>query len=85
MRTHARLKSDNVKTSVQQAFQLFFFLSNENHDFEIVEVDKIDFPEVKRRLEKGESVFITHKRKKKSEQVLLASRETEDPWYFTHT
>jgi hypothetical protein len=84
MRTHALLKSDNVKTSVELAFQLFFLLGNENRDVEVVEMDKIDFAEVKKRLEKGESVFITHRRKKKSEQVLVASRETEDPWYFTH-
>jgi len=84
MRTHALLKSDNVKTSVELAFQLFFLLGNENRDVEVVERDKIDFAEVKKRLEKGESVFITHRRKKKSEQVLVASRETEDPWYFTH-
>ena len=84
MKTHALLKSDNVKTSVEQAFRLFFLLSNESHDVEVIEVDKIDFSEVKRRLEKRESVFITHRRKKKSGQGLVASRETEDQWYFTH-
>ena len=84
MKTHALLKSDYVKPSVEPAFQLFFLLDNENRDIEVVEVDKVNFGEVKRHLEKGESVFITHRRKKKSEEVLVAGGETEEPWYFTH-
>jgi hypothetical protein len=84
MRTHALLKSDNLKTSVQPTFQLFFFPSNENRDFEIFEVDKIDFAELNKHLEKGESIFITHKRKRKSELIPAASKEMAEPWYFTH-
>jgi len=60
-------------------FQLFFLLNNENQDIEVVEVREIDFTEVKKRLEKGESVFITRKRKQKLEPILVASEETAEP------
>jgi hypothetical protein len=59
-------------------------LDDENRDIEVVEVREIDFEEVKKRLEKGESVFITYKRKQESEPILVAGEETADPWYFYH-
>ncbi|MBE0513272.1 hypothetical protein IBX38_09510 [Candidatus Bathyarchaeota archaeon] len=79
------LKIDPVESNRENSvFQLFFLLNNENQDIEVVEVEEIDFTEVKNRLEKGESVFITRKRKQKSEPILVASEETVEPWYFTH-
>ena len=79
------LKINPIKSNEQNlAFQLFFLLNNENQDIEVVEVKEIDFTEVKKRLEKGESVFITRKRKQKLEPILVANEETADPWYFTH-
>ena len=79
------LKINPIKSNEQNlAFQLFFLLNNENQDIEVVEVKEIDFTEVKNRLEKGESVFITRKRKQKLEPILVANEETVDPWYFTH-
>ena len=78
-------KSNSIELSEENSvFQLFFLLNNENQDIEVVEVEEIDFTEVKNRLEKGESVFIARKRKQKSEPILVASEETEEPWYFTH-
>lgn len=79
------LKINPIKSNEQnQVFQLFFLLNNRNQDIEIVEVRKIDFTEVKKRLEEGKSVFITRKRKQKLEPILVANEETPDPWYFTH-
>ena len=60
------LKSKHVESNRENSvFQLFFLLNNENQDIEVVEVEEIDFTEVKNRLEKGESVFIARKRKQK--------------------
>ena len=79
------LKINPIKSNEQNlVFQLFFLLNNENQDIEVVEVKEIDFTEVKKRLEKGKSVFITRKRKQKLEPILVANEETVGPWYFTH-
>ena len=79
------LKINPIKSNEQNlVFQLFFLINNENQHIEVVEAKEIDFTEVKKRLEKGESVFIARKRKQKSEPILVASEETVEPWYFTH-
>ena len=79
------LKSNLIRSNEQNpVFQLFFLINNENQDIQVVEVKEIDFTEVKERLEKGESVFITRKRKQKLEPILVAGEETTDPWYFSH-
>ena len=56
-------------------FQLFFLIDNENQDIEVVQARKIDSTEVKKRLEKGKSIFITRKRKQKWEPISVASKE----------
>jgi hypothetical protein len=79
------LKSKHIESNRENSvFQLFFLLDDEDPDIEVVEVREIDFEEVKKRLEKGESVFITRKRKQKLEPILVAGEETADPWYFYH-
>jgi len=79
------LKSKHIESNRENSvFQLFFLLNNENQDIEVVEIEEIDFTEVKKRLEKGESVFITRKRKQELEPILVAGEETADPWYFYH-
>jgi hypothetical protein len=79
------LKSKHIESNRENSvFQLFFLLNNENQDIEVIEVEEIDFTEVEKRLEKGESVFITRKRKQKLEPILVAGEETVEPWYFTH-
>lgn len=45
-------------------FQLIFLKDDENQSVEVVEVKKICFTEVEKRLKQGESVFITLKQKK---------------------
>jgi len=79
------LKSSLIESNRENSvFQLFFLINNKNQDIEVVEVEEIDFTEVQRRLEKGESIFITRKRKQKSEPIRASSKETLEPWYFTH-
>ena len=79
------LKINPIKSNEQNlAFQLFFLLNNEKQDIEVVEVKEIDFTEVKKHLEKGESGFVARKRKKKLEPILVASEETADLWCFNH-
>lgn len=64
-------------------FQLFFLRNNENQSVEVEEVKEIDFRKVKEHLEKGESVFITLKRKEKVETRLVKGEDAAEPWYFT--
>jgi copper(I)-binding protein len=79
------LKSNPIGSNRENSvFQLFFLINNENQDIKVVEVRRIDLTEVKKHLEKGESVFITHKRKQKLEPISVASEETVEPWCFTH-
>jgi len=65
-------------------FQLFFLKNNEEQSIEVVEVEEIDFTEVKKRLERGESVFITLKRKQELDLSQVARGDTMGPWYFSH-
>jgi len=65
-------------------FQLFFLKDDENQSVEVVEVEEIDFREVKRRLKQGESVFMTHKRKQKLYPNLITSEEATELWYFSY-
>ena len=65
-------------------FQLFFLKDDEDQSIEVVEVEEIDFTEVEKHIEQGESVFITRKRKQKLNPNLISSEEAEEPWYFSH-
>ena len=79
------LKSKHIESNRENSvFQMFFLINNENQDIEVVEVKEIDFTEVEKRLEKGESIFITSKRKQKLEPISVATEEMAEPWYFTH-
>ena len=50
----------------ESLFQLFFLKDDEDQTVEVEELKEIDFQEVDKRLEKGESVFITAKHKQKA-------------------
>jgi len=65
-------------------FQLFFLKDNEDQNVEVKEVEEIDFRKVKEHLEKGESVFITCKRKQKLNMSPVAREDAAKPLYFTH-
>ena len=64
-------------------FQLFFLKNNDELSVEVEEVEEIDFTEVKRHIEQGESVFITRKRKQEFSTTLVAREDAAEPWYFT--
>jgi hypothetical protein len=62
--------------------QLFFLKNDETQSVEVVELDEIDFEEVKSRLERGESVFITRKREQKSDMNFIVYETVKEPWYL---
>jgi len=62
--------------------QLFFLKNDETQNVDVVEVDEIDFEEVKSRLERGESVFITRKQEQKSDMNFIAYEMVKEPWYL---
>jgi len=78
------LRNDMETKEEKLLFQLFFLKNDENQSVEVVEVEKIDFTEVKKRIEREESVFLTRRRKQKLNPNLIASEEATEPWYFTH-
>ena len=57
------LEHITVHNNEQLGFRLFF-LGKEDVDVEVIEVNKIDFDDLKRQLKNGKSVFMTtlHKR-----------------------
>lgn len=65
-------------------FQLFFLKNNENQDVTVEEVERIDFGEVEKHLEQGESVFITLKSREKVETNLIEWEHEVESWYFSH-
>ena len=71
---------ENKKKSA--SLQLFFLKNDETQNVEVVEVDEIDFEEVKSRLERGESVFITRKQEQKSDMNFIAYDLAKEPWYL---
>ena len=65
-------------------FQLFFLKDDKEQNVEVKEVEKIDFEEVKKRLEHGQSVFVTRKRKQKLNTTLVAKRDAAELLYISH-
>jgi ABC-type uncharacterized transport system substrate-binding protein len=63
-------------------FQLFFLKNDGTQNVEVAEADEIDFEEVKSRLERGESVFITRKKEQKSDISLITYDTAKEPWYL---
>ena len=58
-----------------------FFIGNEDSDVEVLEVEKIDFEKVKKRLELGESVFMVTIQPSSNIPDLLT--EIDESWYFS--
>ena len=69
----------------EASFQLFFLKNDANQNVEVVEADEIDFEEVKRRLENGESVFIAPKREQNPDVKFIGYEQVKEPWYFSHS
>ena len=63
-------------------FHMFFLKNDENQSVEVTEVDKVNFEDVKIRLEKGESVYITRKPEKKTDINFIAYELVKEPWYL---
>jgi MinD-like ATPase involved in chromosome partitioning or flagellar assembly len=66
----------------EASFHLFFLENNPDQSVKVVEVDEIDFEEVKKHLEKGESVFISPKREQKQDAKFIAYKPVKKPWYL---
>ncbi|MEM3459464.1 MAG: hypothetical protein QXW63_00030 [Candidatus Bathyarchaeia archaeon] len=69
------------KISVIQGFKLLFL--NGNKSIHQVEVRRINFQDLMRHLQQGESILITPKLQKEF-SVTMMKREEQAPWYFTH-
>ncbi|MEM4713796.1 MAG: hypothetical protein QXQ61_04515 [Candidatus Bathyarchaeia archaeon] len=81
------LKKPTEACTESKFFHLFFLKNNEYYDVEVEEVEEIDFTKIIERLERGESVFISLKRKQGSsrkEFVEFSKENASKPWYFTH-
>lgn len=81
-------ETKKFKTVTQNAkenlgFRLFF-VGNEDYDVEVVEVDEIDFDDVKRRLEGGESIFMSGIQRREKKPNLFGLVQYEESWYFSH-
>lgn len=84
-RKNEMLENITEKKKKETPLQLFFLKNDENQNVEVVEVDEIDFEEVKSRLGRGESVFITRKQEQKSEINFIAYEVAKEPWYFVRS
>ncbi len=62
----------------KQPFQLFFLKDRDERAIEIIELERIDFDYIKRRLDNGESVFIM----RSSKQEASSSRTTVGDVFF---
>jgi len=72
-----------IKNKEKEApFQLFFLKNDSTQNVEVIELDEVDFEEVKSHLERGDSVFITRKQKQKSDMNFIAYEAIKEPWYL---
>ncbi len=65
-------------------FHLFFLKDDKDLSVEVLEVQEVDFTEVRKRLEFGESVFISRKIEKRFDQMEINSEERDEIWFFPH-
>jgi hypothetical protein len=65
-------------------FHLFFLKDDKDLSVEVLEVQEVDFIEVRKRLEIGESVFISRKSEKRLDQMEIHSEEMDETWFFPH-
>ena len=66
----------------EAAFQLFFLKNDATQNVELIELNEINFEEIKKHLERGDSVFITRKREQKSNMNFIAYDVVKEPWYL---
>ena len=74
-----------VQQKENPKFQLIFLKDDEDQSVEVVEVEEIIFTEVEKRLEQGESVFITSKQKRNLKPNMITRKESHtEIVYFSH-
>jgi len=73
------------KKKKKALFQLFCLKNDETQNVEVIELGEIDFEEVKSRLEKGESIFITRKQMQKPDVSFIAYNVAKEPWYLVRS
>lgn len=71
-----------VPTSTVRRFRLLFQNHNENKTIHKVEVRNLNFQDLMRHLQRGESVFIIPKLLGNSSKH--TKQEDRTPWYFAH-
>ncbi len=79
-----RLKNTVARSEGKPLIQLVLLKKGEDQGVEVVEVEAVNFTEVKKRLERGEKVSITLKRRKKLDLRQVAREDTIGPLYFSH-
>jgi hypothetical protein len=70
--------TDTTNQNTKLAFRLFF-IGTKDLDVEVMEVEKIDFENVKTHLELGESIFIATIQPPSIKPNFI---ETDESWYF---
>jgi len=76
------MRNDIEAKKKEAPFQMFFLKNDENQTVESIEADEIDFEEVKRHLENGESVCITQKKEQKPDVNFIAYEQVKEPGYI---
>ena len=66
------VRNDTETKKKETPFQMFFLKNDENQTVESIESNEIDFKEVKRHLENGESACITQKKEQKPDVNFIA-------------
>ncbi len=65
-------------------YYLFFLRNDEDLGVEVKEASDVDYIQVKKRLENGESVFISRKNPQDLDAIQDTREDPEESWYFTH-
>ena len=65
--------------------QMFLLKNDETQNVEVQEVYEIELEEIKRRLERGESVYIKLKEEQKPDVNFIAYEREREPWYLVRS
>ncbi len=79
-----RLKNTVARSEGKPLILLVLLKKGEDQGVEVVEVEAVNFTEVKKRLERGETVSITLKRRQELDIRQVARKDTIGPLYFSH-
>jgi len=65
-------------------FLLFFLKNDEAQSVEVKDVEEVDFAEVEKRLKRGESMFISGKRRQHLDLGRFSMEDASETWYIPH-